>query len=150
MRLRAVQTYCTTWKTLADPSAGPDEGLHFARARHGGHEQEGCIPGNRGLMPKAVRLLPTAYQQYQTSRSWATYVSIDAFASPDGEDQGNCALGRATAKLPRQASNACGEPLGLKSRSQASPSPHQNLDTRSVTLYPKQCICIFRPASLLA
>lgn len=45
--------------------SGPHEGLHFARARHRGDEQEGRLLGDRGVMPKAF--LPTAYQQYPNS-----------------------------------------------------------------------------------
>jgi hypothetical protein len=43
---------------LADTFVGTHEGLHFARARHGGHEQEGLVPWNRGVMPKLDCLLP--------------------------------------------------------------------------------------------
>lgn len=42
--------------------AGSNEGLHLARTRHGSHEQKGRIPGNRGLMPKKVGLLPSTIQ----------------------------------------------------------------------------------------
>jgi hypothetical protein len=37
--------------------AGLDEGLHLARPRHGGSEQKGRIPRDRGLMPKRLTLL---------------------------------------------------------------------------------------------
>lgn len=36
--------------------AGTHEGLHLTRTRNGGVEQEGCVPRDRGLMPKLLRL----------------------------------------------------------------------------------------------
>jgi hypothetical protein len=33
-------------------TTGLDEGVHLTRALHGCTEQEGCVPRNRGLMPK--------------------------------------------------------------------------------------------------
>jgi hypothetical protein len=43
---------------LLTHSVGSHEGLHLARARHGGDKQEGRVPRNRGLMPKLDCLLP--------------------------------------------------------------------------------------------
>jgi hypothetical protein len=48
----------TTTTHVLTRYTGTHEGLHLARACHGGDEQEGCIPRNRGLMPKLIALLP--------------------------------------------------------------------------------------------
>lgn len=40
---------------IANTFIGLDEGLHIERSRHGGSEQEGRIPRNRGVMPKRLR-----------------------------------------------------------------------------------------------